>query len=252
MADDALAPFVAKWLAREPEMLVAEVFCPASMRLRYRAWGALLHEIREALFELSDPRVTTTKSGWWAEELMGLEQGRSRHPLTSQWVNLSAPWTGLGRSLLEATQLELRPGSTDEAIESLLPAARATVSVEAAVFVATASDEGARAMAVHWLLSRLPSGLETEDRARIPMHLFARHGLAPGTWETGQGEELLRDWARELARVLPENPQGTQFRRVRTAFDRARLQRLAAGKGVTQPPAMATLWRAWQASRGRG
>ena len=251
MVDDALGPFVAKWQAREPEMAIAAAFCPMPIRPRFQAWGALLHELREALFELSDPRVTAVKTGWWAEELMGLEQGRSRHPLTSPLVNLSAPWSGLGRSLLEATHLEFRPSSTDEAIESLLPVARALVSVEAAVFVAAASDEGARAVAVHWLLSRLPSGLEMEDRARIPMHLFARHDLAPGTWETGRGEELLRDWARELALVLPENPQGTQFRRLRTAFDRARLARLMTGKGHAPPPAMATLWRAWRAARGR-
>jgi hypothetical protein len=251
MVDDALGPFVVKWRAREPEMLVAEAFCPSSLRPRFQAWGALLHEIREALFELSDPRVTSVKAGWWAEEMMGLEKGRSRHPVTAGLAEVSAPWSGLGRSLLEATHLEFRPGSTDEAIESLLPAARALVSVEAAVFVATASEEGARAVAVHWLLSRLPSGLEMEDRARIPMHLFARHGLAPGTWGTGRGEELLRDWARELTQALPANPEAALFRRARTAFDRARLARLMAGKGHAPPPAMATLWRAWQAARGR-
>ena len=112
------------------------------------------------------------------------------------------------------------------------------------------SDEGARALAVHWLLSRLPPGLDMEDRARIPMHLFARHGLVTGSWETGQGQALLKDWATELADALPANPEAAMFRRSRTAFDRARVARLAAGKGHAEPPAMATLWRAWQAARG--
>jgi hypothetical protein len=251
MDDAALEPFVAKWQAREPEMITAEVFCPAHLRGRYRAWGALLHELREAVFELSDPRVIAAKSGWWAEELMGLGTGRSRHPVTATFIALPAPWPELGRCLLDASHAELRPASTHDAIEALLPAARAVVAVESAVFAANASDEGVRALAVHWLLSRLPAGLAMEDRARIPMHLFARHGSITASWETGPGQALLKDWVTELAAALPANPDAAMFRRVRAAFDHARLARLAAGKGHAASPAMATLWRAWRVARGR-
>ena len=251
MADDAFEPFVAKWLVREPEMITAEVFCPAPLRGRYRAWGALLHELREAVFELSDPRIIVAKTGWWAEEIMGLGKGRSRHPVTAAFIGLPAPWSELGRCLLDASNAELRPASTNDAIETLLPAARAVVAVEAAVFAANASDEGVRALAVHWLLSRLPAGLAMEDRARIPMHLFARHGSITASWETGPGQALLKDWATELAAALPANPDAAMFRRVRAAFDHARLARLAAGKGHAASPAMATLWRAWRVARGR-
>ena len=250
MADAAIQPFVAKWQAREPEMAIAAAFCPAPLRRRFQAWGALLHELREALFELSDPRVIAAKTGWWAEELMSLEQGRSRHPLTQVFTSTSAPWSELGRSLIEATAAEPRSGSTTEAIESLQPAARAVVSVEAAVFADSASDAGARSLAVHWLLSRLPLGLDMEDRARIPMHLFAWHGLVTGSWESGPGQALLSDWVCELEQALPVTPDGAMFRRARTAFDRARLARLAAGEGHTAPPALATLWRAWRVARG--
>jgi hypothetical protein len=61
---------------------------------------------------------------------------------------------------------------------------------------------------------------------------------------------LLRDWSAQLAASSPANPDAATFRRARTAFDRARLARLAAGKGHAAPPAMATLWRAWRAARG--
>ncbi|MCX7041417.1 MAG: hypothetical protein NT117_01745, partial [Gammaproteobacteria bacterium] len=71
---DAAAHFVGKWLQREPEMVFAEVFCPAADKPAFRAWGALLHELRESLFELSDPGVARIKTAWWAEELIGLGQ----------------------------------------------------------------------------------------------------------------------------------------------------------------------------------
>src|SRR6476659_75647 len=96
----ALVAFVGKWLAREPEMAIAEVFCPPESKPLYRAWGGLLHELREAAFELSDARVTEVKTAWWAEELMGVGQGRHRHPLTEVLVGHAAPWSEMGRSLL--------------------------------------------------------------------------------------------------------------------------------------------------------
>jgi len=99
-------------------------------------------------------------------------------------------------------------------------------------------------------LQRLPHGLATEDQARIPLHLFARHGLNAAQLVAGQGEALLRDWATELLAQMPAGPAGASaFRRSRTRFDRARLQRLAACRGFAEPAALATLWRAWRAAK---
>ena len=247
---EAFAAFVGKWLAREPEMTIAEVFCPRPGRARYRAWGALLHELRTTAFELSDARVTEVKTGWWAEELMAMGQGRHRHPLTEVLVESAAPWSALGRALLELTDAGQRYGTTSEVIGSLMPVANSVVAVEAALFETAASETGARALVVHWLLQRLPRGLAAEDQARIPMHLFARHGVTAAQLAGGQGEPMLRDWAGELLTALPLNTAGTcAFRRSRTSFDRASLRRLAAGRGFTDPPALATLWRAWRAAR---
>lgn len=247
---DGRAHFVSKWRQREPEMQFAEVFCPVSDKAHFRAWGALLHELRETLFELSDAHVSSVKTGWWAEELIGVGQGRQRHPLTAALLGIDAPWSTLGRALLDHDASELRAAGTERAVALLLPTAAAVLAVEAAIFRAQASNDAARSLAVHWLLQRLPRGLASEDLARIPMHLFARHGLTAAQLATGQADALLRDWGRELATAIPARVPGAAFiRRSRNRFDQARLARLASGKGFAEPAAPLTLWRAWRAAR---
>ena len=246
---DAIAHYVRKWQAREPEMAIAEVFCPPSQRQRFLAWGALLHELREARFELSDARVTGVKLGWWAEEMFGLAQGRSRHPGTEALAGTAAPWSELGRALLDGWDEDVRAADTAGAIGALQPLARSVTAVEAALFDVGHDDEASRSLAIHWLLQRLPGGLVAGDQARLPMHLLARHGVTAAELAQGQGEALLRDWARELGAALPTPRGAALIRRSRAAFDRARLARLAAGRGFAAPPAPATLWRAWRAAR---
>jgi hypothetical protein len=264
-AAPATAHFVEKWLQREPEMRIAAAFCAradgdgdaAAARARFDAWGALLHELREALFELPDAGVAMAKRGWWAEELHLIASGRARHPLGEALQALpearALPWTGLALALM-AGGGEARPADTTQALAALLPLAQATVAVENAAF--HARDEGqdaARALAVHWLLQRMPRGLADEDGARVPMHLLARHGLALSQLAASP-DALLRDWAAELLAALPATTTGAFLRRARLRFDRARLQRLATrgGQGgFDDPAALPALWRAWQAARRR-
>lgn len=246
---DSIKHFVGKWQAREPEMRVAQVFCPPARLPRFLAWGGLLHELREALFELSDARVTGVKCGWWAEELIGLDGGRHRHPLTEALAGSSAPWRELGRAVLAQAGDDARQADTAEAIAALLPLAQAAVAVEGALFDRQAGDAAARALAVHWLWHRLPEGLASEDRARLPMHLFARHAVTAEALAAGEGMPLLRDWATELAAALPPLTGGPLPAQFRQRFDAARLARLADGKGFTPPPDLGTLWRAWRAAR---
>jgi len=248
-AAEAAGHFVAKWHRREPEMMLAESFCAESQRPRFRAWGALVHELREAAFELSDARVTAVKSQWWAEELLRVAQGQGRHPLSADLPLPHLPWPKLARGLMEQSVLETRPADTSAALVAMQPLAEALAVVEAGVFEAAASVP-ADAIAVHLLLLRLPAGLAQDDRAGIPMNLLARHGVSPEQVAAGEGEALLRDWARELLDASPALPPGAPlYRRLRSRFDRARLQRLAAGKGFDPPPAPASLWRAWRAAR---
>ena len=251
-ADDATVHFVAKWHQREPEMQFAELFCPGDQKMRFRAWGALLHELRETLFELSDPRVSVVKTGWWAEELIGLDEGKQRHPITAALIGLDAPWSALGRALLDHDVGDRRAADTAQAVELLLPTASAMIAVESAIFGAGGSADAPRSLAVHWLLQRLPRGLASDDQARLPMHLLARHGLTAGQLPGAAAEPMLRDWGRELALATPGDVRGASlFRRSRHRFDQAAAERLAAGKGPGGPAPLLTFWRAWRSARGR-
>lgn len=245
-AADPTAHFVEKWQRREPEMALAEVFCPPEQRATFRAWGALLHELREATFELSDARVTAAKTQWWAEELLLVARGAGRHPVCAG-LPAGLPWAALARALVEQAVYDDRPADAAQAIAQLSPLAEAIATIEAGVHGAAPPPE---AVAVHLLLQRLPHGLVAEDQARLPLNLLARHGLTVAQVAQGQGERLLRDWARDLLAALPPPAHPSSlYRRLRTGFDRARLQRLAAGRGFDPPPAPASLWRAWRLAR---
>lgn len=248
-AHEPIAQFVAKWQRREPEMAQAEPFCAPALRPRYRAWGALVHELREAAFELSDPRVSQVKGQWWAEELVGLAGGRARHPVTGPLAGLAADWAGLAQALLATTLEDSRPADAGQALARLQPLAQALARVEAAVFDAEAGAADERAIAVHLLLHRLPEGLAADDQALLPLNLLARHGLTAAEVAAGRGEPLLRDWAGELLAALPAPRHPVLYRRLRSGFDRARLARLAAGRGFDPPAPLATLWRAWRLAR---
>jgi len=245
-AVDPSAHFVEKWHRREPEMALAEVFCPPEQRPRFRAWGALLYELREATFELSDARVTAAKTQWWAEELLLVARGAGRHPVTSG-LSPTLPWAALARALVEQAALDARPVDAAQSLALISPLAEAIAAVEAGV---QGIAPPPRAVAVNLLLQRLPHGLVADDQARLPLNLLARHGLTVAQVAQGQGEPLLQDWARELLAALPPDaPPSSLFRRLRTGFDRARLQRLAKGRGFDPPPAPASLWRAWRLAR---
>jgi len=262
--------FVEKWWRREPEMRLAAVFCAradappagaaadAAAELRFTAWGALLHELREALFELSDPAVTAAKCGWWAEELQLIARAQPRHPLGEALAALpealGAPWTGLSLALIGAN--DERSADTAQALARLRPLAQATLAVENALFRVRDDDaRGADALVVHWLLHRLPAGLGEADGGRVPMHLLARHGLTLAQLPNAP-EALLREWGSELLAAVPALTGGAFLRRARTRFDVARLRWLSRRPGGHggyhngQPSPLASLWRAWRAARG--
>ncbi len=248
--DEASAHFVAKWLQREPEMAFAEVFCPAADKPRFRAWGALLHELREAQFELSDSDVARAKSHWWTEELLRLARGQAQHPLTLALAGSAAPWNLLARSLLEQPTEAPRAATTPEALALLQPLGAAVAQVESALFASHVDDAAAQALAAHWLLQRLPTGLRSADQARLPMHLLARHGMQTETLSGDSLNALLRDWAGELLAATPEQlPRAAWLRRSRLRFDRISMQKLASGKQSQAAAPWSNLWQAWRAAR---
>ena len=174
---EGLQHFVSKWYSREPEMQFAEVFVPTSDKLLFHVWGALLHELKHTLFELSDAHVTETKTAWWADEFQRLADGQPRHPVTQALPEISVPWSALALGLLTLIETKSdRASNTEQTIANLLPFAGALTEIEDRLFHAkiTSSKE---LFAVHCMLHRLPKGLSAEDQAGIPMHLMARHSV---------------------------------------------------------------------------
>ncbi len=256
------AGFEDKWLAREPEMRLALVFVPAAWQARHRAWAALLHELRESLFELSDASVGAAKRAWWAEELLATERGAARHPLTRA-LPARLPWRDLAMTL-PAGPGEDRHAEPDRTIAALVPLAEPVIAVEAALFSARAGHDASQALAVHWLLERMAVGLGSDDGGRLPMRLLARHGVtadqlaaqhSTAQHDTGRqgaafGHPALREWSAILHSALPRDLSGgAPLRCQRLAFDRARLARLARGAGWPRRLDLATVFRAWTASR---
>lgn len=254
IATPAIAGFVDKWQVREPGMALAELFVAGGQRGVFRAWGALLHEVREAAFELSDAQVRFAKSSWWAQELLAIGQGSPGHPLGTALHGIAAaPWPALASALIAtvATSDEA-PVDTDHALRQMQPLAAATAAVEAALFGQADAGNAASAIAVHLLTQRLLVGRASDDAGRVPLHLLARHQIVRQTIREGGGEPALRDWASELASRMPRCIEsGVAFRRMQSVHDLALLQRLAVGSRHPSRPGLAALWQTWRAARGR-
>jgi hypothetical protein len=247
---EELQHFVAKWYAREPEMRWAEVFCAAASKETFQAWGAFQHELRHTLFELSDARVTEVKTLWWADECHRTAAQNARHPISTKLQAYPADWSALAKAIISIDH-STRAGDSDEAIAQLMPLATALHAIETVLFSSTYDAEAAKSIAISILLHRLPNGLAMEDRARIPMHLLARHSTSVAELAgLGIHHALLKDWARELQARLPKRlSQACIFRNTRIRFDHVRLSTLIKGNGFAASNPQMNVWRAWRAAR---
>lgn len=229
-------------------MQFAEVFVSASEKAVFHAWGALLHELKHTLFELSDSHVTAIKTTWWAEEFQRLANAQPRHPITQALGNIEAPWVSLASSLFSVIETaSTRASNTEQAIDLLMPFANVLSEVEDKVFNAKVATNK-KIFAVHCLLQRLPHGLASDDQARVPMHLMARYSVNALKLPNVGNNGLLQDWALELHARLEHKVAGSLFRTARTRFDQVQLAQLIAGKGFAKPAAPKHLWRAWRAA----
>ncbi len=265
-AHDAVEPFVAKWLAREPEMQFALNFCAPARRPTFAAWGALLHALREVRFEMREPAVADAKRAWWADELRAIGAGQPRHPLSRQLAGTPAPWHLLARELAIPADDAMRPADAGQSLALLEPLAQAVLTVESNLFGATHGAPGhaapepaagepdpaaVRSLSVHWRLFQLPRGLADDDLAGVPMDLLARHGLTRADVAVDLPTALLRDWAIALRSAQPFHLEGaTPFRRARARFDALRLARLSRrGDDFAPGAAPRVFWNAWRAAR---
>ncbi|TXK65820.1 hypothetical protein [Alkalisalibacterium limincola] len=224
-------------------------FVPAPQRESAVAWGALLSELRETAFEHSDARVTQAKAGWWAEELLRFGKGEARHPLGRD-LPAGLPWVELATALARVAGEGERAADPAEAFEQIAPFADALARLEALWFGARPEPAAVASVAVHLLAQRLVHGRADDDAARVPMNLFARHGLTPSALGEERGEPVVRDWSLALRGHAPEpGPGMVVFRRLRAGLDREQLAYLQRHPGRPWQPGPLTVWRSWRLAR---
>jgi hypothetical protein len=242
--------YVAKWLARQPEMELAQVFCAPSRRAAFRLWGALLQELDEAVYELSDASVTQAKLAWWGEELLRGANGAARHPLVQAVFAEPAirelparDWATLAQAALQVALDDRRAADLAAMIESQRPYAHSLARIESALF---GGGDAAVAIAVERTLGALDAG-----ELRWPLPLLARHQVDAAALALqpppAAVQALAADVARQLAALLPGDDGGV-FRRCRSALLRRRLAARAAGRDL-RLGRFATLWMFWRAAR---
>jgi len=231
-------------------MAYAEVFCPRPLRTRFALWGALLFELREAAFELSDARPTEVKCAWWADEALRCAQDAPRHPLTQALAAPQLPWSALARGIVSGIHADAsRPVDREAALATVAPLADGIATVEAALFDVPMTGDASRAVVVHLLCERLRIGLAAADGGRVPLSLLARHGITSSALAQSQGVSAVSDWAGELAAVLPSKMGAIAlYRRSRAAFDGRYLRERAAGRD-RRLPSLRALHVAWSSAR---
>jgi hypothetical protein len=225
----AAASYIAKWQQAQPEMLLLTPFCPPAERPLLQAWGALQHELTAAMFDTSDTRVARTKLAWWADDLAA-GPSASQHPLARLLLAQPgaaavppAQWRELGMSAVELSAEVRDAGLVALPLPVIARFAERVAMVEAVVFGAASRDDAvATAIGVDLMLRRCGDA---------------------GT---------VRATAASLLATAPQGPPLPLYRSARLAFDRWRLQRLAAGvamQALPPVPAWRGLLLAWGAAR---
>ncbi len=246
MADPvALQGFIDKWLAREPEITLLEVFCPKPQRTLFRTWGALRSELVEVVFELSDSNVARTKLAWWVADLAAAEGGR--HPLTralfahtQSRATSTAHWHSLLNAAMRVLESDHAPISIDAAAAELLPLAQALGDIEAALFQC---QSGATAIARHLQVERSLRGLVGvhPERARLPVECRGAVDAA-----------AIRGYASALLAHSNGTASGSLLTHFHHLLDQQRLRQLAS-HGEPQRALPIAAWRglamAWRAAR---
>lgn len=245
--EQALEPFVRKWLAFWPEQAVLDVFIPERLKPAAHAWGSLLYELHDCAFSLEHDPVREQKSLWWSQELQAAEQGCAKHPVTQALQGFPAAYGGLAVPLLGlAQQAPIRAGDRNALAAALHPFADAVVRLERDLFGGVGSSH-TDSVSAQLLVMRLPHGVQAFDRGLIPMNLLARHQSLD---QIADERALLQDWLVDLAAMLPPTGQdGNWFRAAQSRFTRRRIRQLQSAKAPGVRPGH--VWDAWRAMRTR-
>jgi 15-cis-phytoene synthase len=249
-----------KLRTRRPELGLASVFMPAQQRALHWHWLALVEEIEEACFELSESYVAQVKLGWWAEELGRGHAGQGRHPLVQALFEQAragalpaSDWTALAQAGQYVLERELTPADSARAQAALSPLAAAIDVLERGLF---GGAEAQPAIASELLLRRLLRARGGHHaQARMPRNLLARHALAPSHLAAGSAEPeaeraFLRDYAQELQTMARHSRAGlARPRALATTIAEWRLQRLIGGEIEPRPSGFGLTLALWRAAR---
>lgn len=246
---DAAESFIARQLAREPDWRLLPVFLPAEQRGWMPAWLALLGELDEAMFEVSDPRVAQTKLAWWGEDLAA--GARAQHPLSrrllaaEQAAALPATrWRELAAESLRLALIEHAPADWAEAQARWEGLAHCVAGIESHL---CGREVGTYRVREQWQWQRLWWALRQKrmERSVAPLPLQATALLdypVHPVWEA-----LARHCAYTLAGAAPTLPREL----LRRGWQQ-RLQALRGGarpEAVAEPAALVLLWRSWRSAQ---
>jgi hypothetical protein len=246
--------YVAQWLAREPAMELALLFCVPGERRCVALWGCLQHELDDAAFNLSDATVTQAKLAWWADELQRGTVGAARHPLLRELFEQPATrgigartWAAAAQQALALALDEQGPADVDGLLQRYLPYASALAAIESALF---GEPSAAEALAVERIVRRLGGAGGPRVAAEWPLQLLARHQLGREALAAGAAAAALRrDIAAPLLARLPSAAAAPRHRRMRQALDAWRLQQWLRGRDAPAPAGWRRLWLLWRAAR---
>lgn len=206
--DDQFAPFERKWLESSPEHAFVRIFLPARVRRVASAFGALVHELSLAAFQVGEPQVAMSKLGWWRQELTDAGSGHARHPITCVLFDdgrvkdsPAALWLALAEAALNCVDL---PAAADlrDLLAQLRPWHAAVAAAQRIVLDNGAADPARDAdlmSASHLLRSYADPALTTE-RLALPLNLLARHRLTRETAraQDANGTAFAKDYLAQL------------------------------------------------------
>jgi hypothetical protein len=247
-AENSIDAYVEQWLLREPGMRLALGFLPQAQREQWSAWGALLFQLRESLFELSDLSVRQAKTAWWADECWGKSRQLARHPLMKVLPD-QLPWVPIASALSQTLDSLEQSSSLLTQQQALLPLAASIADAESSWSKQNRDESVSHSLIRHWMLHRLSIGLLRDDRAGIELRLIAKHSQVDLQSQQALRSSLVQEWADTLQKSSSNILQASRFRRQRHALDAIILQRLVAGQGFSEPSGLGTLIALWNAAR---
>ena len=267
MADDAaFRSFEEKWLQANPEQAIVAIFLAPRQRRVASAFGCLINELEETIFEIREPQVAALKLNWWRDELARAGAGHARHPVTHELFSVAQTACAVSWSSLVDQALNLldpaTPSSTPDAFAILGRFYGPVATLEGALRGAdvAAGDANVDLWSGARLLHQAACAGRYPERSSLPLDLLARHGLtradlvSPGAARSAAFRDFLVIWCEKMQAALDARA-GSVGRRVR-ARDDIRLCRrairaedpLMALAGAT-PNRWRRLWIAWSEAR---